>query len=265
MATYIEEMMKVNRKFIRLFPNRMIYQQIEDGVVEYHQPFNSYLVDFLHSKGMEPSYESLMDYARNSNRWDKKGYHHSEYVGYDVSVSVEIESWKTKDKQKYSIKSPWSKKYFKCKYRVWRQTSRNSNRMHVVFETHYEHKLLDYLTKRNYMTATMEELGEESLEKELSDEEVAEQFLKICKKFNMHIEEDYIYGYIRNFVYCETYDDDMGRVVFMVYNDKTTEWEQVFETYSLDDMKAKLSFIAENDLWDVPYNEYEKEDKWWRR
>lgn len=264
MATYIEEMLKINQLFIRLFPNRMIYQQIDDGTVEYHQPFNCYLIDYLHSKGMEPTYESLMDYARNSNRWDKQGYHHSEYTGNDVSVSVEIESWKYDEKQKYAIKSPWSKKYIKYKYRVWRQSSRNSNRMHVVFETHYEHKLLKYLTKRGYMTMSMQDLGEESLEKELSDEEVAKQFLKICKKFHMKIEDDYEYGWIRNYVYCETYDDDMGRVAFMVYSEKSKDWETVYETYSLDDMKAKLNYIAENDLWDVAYEEYDKNDKWWR-
>lgn len=264
MATYLDEMLKINRMFIRLFPKRLIYQQIDDGTVDYKQPFNTYLLDFLHSKGFEPSYESLMDYARNSGTWDEEGYSHSEYVSNSSSIYVEIESWKFDTKQKYALKCRTHPGYLKCRYRVHRLVNSRSSKTKMVFETHYEHKLLRYLLDTSLSQTCADIDGEDDYDA-ASEEEIAEEFVRHCTNFGMKIEADYIYGYIRSCVYVETYEDDMGCVQFMVYNESKDDWVTIYKTYSLDDMLKKLQFISEKDLWDTPYDYYEKKDMWWKR
>lgn len=270
MSTYIEEMLKINRKFIRLFPDTLVYQQYDDGFLDFKVFLNNYLVTLLHSEGLEATYESLMEFANNSVEWDKRGYCHSEYSSDECTVSVEIESWKTKiekgvTKPKFAIRSSNGRNWYKFDYRVYRQSSRKSTKMFLVYETHYEHKLINYLLKTGFHS-TMEDIDEKSICDDVPDEVIAKQFISACKTYKMKHEGGdayYEYGFIRKDVYVETYDDDMGCVVFMVYDEKEDDWVQVYKTYDINDMKSKLSRISDSDMWDVPLNEYERKDRWW--
>ena len=183
------------------------------------------------------------------------------------SICVEIESWKTpitEPRPKFAIKPPNtnSKYWYKFNYRVYRQASSKTNKMPLVFETHYEHKLINYLLEKGFKK-TMDKTKEVSLEKEESFEQIANKFIKCCKKFKMEIEDDYEYGFIRKNVYCETYEDDMGCVNFMLYNKKTGDWEVVYTTYDMKDMFSKLKYIHINKLWAVSIDKYDKDMIWW--
>ena len=267
MATYLDEMFLINKKFVDLFPDNIIYWQYDNEEIEFNCVLNGYLIDLLHNYGMESTYDSLMKFSKNSHRWNKEGYGYNEYMSENCSICVEIESWKTpitEPRPKYGVKPPnaESNYWYKFDYRVYRQVNSRTNKMQLVFETHYEYKLINYLLDKGF-NKTMDKTKEVSLEEEETFDEIASKFIRICKKFKMAIEDDYIYGYIRKYVYCETYEEDMGCVNIMLYNKKTKDWEVVYNTYDMKDLFAKLKYIHNNKLWSVSMDKYDKNDIWW--
>ena len=62
MATYLEEMFLINKKFVDLFPDNIMYYNYDNNEYDFNCSLNGYLIDLLHYNNMENTYDSLMMY-----------------------------------------------------------------------------------------------------------------------------------------------------------------------------------------------------------
>lgn len=141
MTNYDDNMKKLNRLFMKKFPDNSVYAMYdEEG--RYSSAKNDYLFRLMSYYGFT---DTTTDLSVRNYKYGKRMYGlvYNEYELHNTAILLELRSRKCKPNDKDAVHI-WNDEYRQYGYIVWRWTGRGDEYIEEL-RTHFEHEVCEYL------------------------------------------------------------------------------------------------------------------------